>query len=161
MTAELKRSRYTLQSRQDTGVYLHNTFSGKGGFYPPRALDLLKRAQPDPADPLTAQLRRDGHLIAADTDELLRARQQQVTAFFRDDVLHLILFSTEQCNFRCTYCYEKFLHGRMKPEVIEGVKRLVTRRARPETPVDLLVRRRTAARPRHRPGPLRAFHGPQ
>lgn len=130
MTAPaLKRSRYTLQARQETGVYLHNTFTGRGGFYPHRALDLLKRAQPDPGDPLTAQLRRDGHLIGSDTDELGRAQQQQLTAFFRDDVLHLILFSTEQCNFRCTYCYEKFLHGRMRPEVVEGVKQLVSRRA--------------------------------
>ena len=26
--------------------------------------------------------------------------------------LHLILLPTEQCNFRCKYCYEDFQHGR-------------------------------------------------
>lgn len=34
----------------------------------------------------------------------------------------LILFITEQCNFRCKYCYEDFKVGRMRPEVIEGIK---------------------------------------
>jgi uncharacterized protein len=42
--------------------------------------------------------------------------------------LHLILFVTEQCNFRCTYCYEEFKRNGMKPEVIEGVQNLVDRR---------------------------------
>ncbi len=124
-----KRSRYTLQARHEDGVYLQNTFTGHGALYPHRALDLLKRSQPDAQDPLTALLLRDGHLVDHDVDEIERAKRQQMLAFFRDDVLHLILFSTEQCNFRCTYCYEKFLHGQMPPHVREGVKNLVRRRA--------------------------------
>jgi uncharacterized protein len=39
--------------------------------------------------------------------------------------LKLILLPTEKCNFRCTYCYETFEHGRMRPEVITGVKSLL------------------------------------
>ncbi|MGW2866018.1 radical SAM protein [Streptomyces sp. NPDC001205] len=46
----------------------------------------------------------------------------------RNDVYHLILLPTEQCNFRCTYCYEDFSIGRMKPEIVQGVKRLIDRR---------------------------------
>ncbi|WP_037808763.1 radical SAM protein [Streptomyces sp. NRRL F-2580] len=42
--------------------------------------------------------------------------------------LHLILLPTEQCNFRCTYCYEDFTTGRMSAEVVEGVERLVDER---------------------------------
>jgi uncharacterized protein len=42
--------------------------------------------------------------------------------------LELILFMTEQCNFRCVYCYEDFKLGNIKPEVIEGVKNLVKSR---------------------------------
>lgn len=36
---------------------------------------------------------------------------------------------TEACNFRCTYCYEAFRYARMESPVVEGVKRLVSRRA--------------------------------
>lgn len=43
--------------------------------------------------------------------------------------LELILFPTEQCNFRCTYCYEDFALGRMKKEVVSGIKQLIRRRA--------------------------------
>jgi uncharacterized protein len=42
--------------------------------------------------------------------------------------LHLILFPTEACNFRCVYCYETFQYKRMEPWVVEGLKRLLERR---------------------------------
>ena len=42
--------------------------------------------------------------------------------------LHLILLPTEKCNFRCTYCYEKFEIGRMKPEIQLAVCRLIEKR---------------------------------
>lgn len=45
------------------------------------------------------------------------------------DKLELILFPTEKCNFRCTYCYEDFAVGRMRPEIINGIKRLLDNRA--------------------------------
>jgi len=44
------------------------------------------------------------------------------------DRLELILFPTEQCNFRCTYCYEDFAKGRMSPEIISAIKALINRR---------------------------------
>lgn len=37
----------------------------------------------------------------------------------------LILYPTEQCNFRCVYCYEDFEIGRMSNDVIEGIKSLI------------------------------------
>jgi len=43
-------------------------------------------------------------------------------------LLHLILMPTEQCNFRCVYCYEDFLAGQMPRRVIEAVKALMARR---------------------------------
>ena len=44
--------------------------------------------------------------------------------------LELILLPTEKCNFRCTYCYEDFLLGRMPRSVTDGVKNLLARRAK-------------------------------
>jgi uncharacterized protein len=49
----------------------------------------------------------------------------RMAEFLDDTYLHLILFPTEKCNFRCTYCYEDFIHGQMDPSVVEGVKRLI------------------------------------
>ncbi|MFH0945182.1 MAG: radical SAM protein [Planctomycetota bacterium] len=42
--------------------------------------------------------------------------------------LNLILLSTEACNLRCTYCFEKFARGRMEPRIVQGVKCLLDRR---------------------------------
>jgi uncharacterized protein len=46
-----------------------------------------------------------------------------------NESLHLVILPTESCNFRCVYCYEDFGCGRMEPRVVNGIKRLLTRRA--------------------------------
>lgn len=50
-------------------------------------------------------------------------------ACFSSNTLHLILLPTEQCNFRCTYCYETFENRKMTPLVVAGVKALIDHRA--------------------------------
>jgi uncharacterized protein len=45
------------------------------------------------------------------------------------NALHLIVLPTEACNFRCTYCYEGFVLGKMKSEVVQGLKNFIGRRA--------------------------------
>jgi uncharacterized protein len=49
-------------------------------------------------------------------------------AAFDPGLLNLILLPTEKCNFRCTYCYEDFKIGRMRPNIVAAVKRLIERR---------------------------------
>lgn len=46
-----------------------------------------------------------------------------------NDRLQLILMPTEQCNFRCTYCYEAFELKKMSGSVRRAVKNLISRRA--------------------------------
>lgn len=53
----------------------------------------------------------------------------QIAAALDNDFLHLILLPTEQCNLRCTYCYERFEVGRMTRQVVDAVKGLITCRA--------------------------------
>ena len=43
--------------------------------------------------------------------------------------LYLIILPTERCNFRCTYCYERFDVGQMPPRVVNAVLALLERRA--------------------------------
>lgn len=45
---------------------------------------------------------------------------------FNNKQLSLILLITEQCNFRCAYCYEDFKIGKMPPDVIEGIKNVIS-----------------------------------
>jgi uncharacterized protein len=48
---------------------------------------------------------------------------------FSNNYFNLILLPTEACNFRCTYCYETFAHGKMSPGVVRGVEALLDTRA--------------------------------
>lgn len=52
----------------------------------------------------------------------------EAAAAFNDRSLQLFVLPTEKCNFRCTYCYEKFDVGRMKPSTVQAVKAFIDRR---------------------------------
>jgi len=54
---------------------------------------------------------------------------EEICTSLANNILHLVLMPTEACNFRCTYCYEDFRYKRMEPEVVQGVKRFLSRRA--------------------------------
>ena len=45
--------------------------------------------------------------------------------FAQKDVLHVILLPTENCNFRCSYCFETFNSLRMQSDTIEAVKKYI------------------------------------
>jgi len=47
---------------------------------------------------------------------------------FSDKILELTILPTEQCNFRCVYCYEKFISGQMSREIIDAIKALIKSR---------------------------------
>jgi uncharacterized protein len=42
--------------------------------------------------------------------------------------LELIILPTENCNFRCTYCYEDFEIGQMKDNTVQAIKHLIQNR---------------------------------
>jgi len=46
-------------------------------------------------------------------------------ASLSSEIISLIILPTEKCNFRCTYCYEKFDIGKMKNETIQGIKKFL------------------------------------
>ncbi|WP_078917086.1 radical SAM protein [Streptomyces sp. NRRL S-813] len=52
----------------------------------------------------------------------------EIAGSFNDRRLQLFILPTEKCNFRCTYCYEKFDIGRMKPATVKAVKAFIDRR---------------------------------
>jgi uncharacterized protein len=45
-----------------------------------------------------------------------------------NELLQLIFLATENCNFRCSYCYEDYNIGKMESEVVNGVKILLKNR---------------------------------
>lgn len=46
-----------------------------------------------------------------------------------NDILSLCILPTEQCNFRCSYCYESFKLKKMQDETVEAILKLVSLRS--------------------------------
>ena len=55
-------------------------------------------------------------------DTLLKLRTMELVM---DSVMHLIILPTEQCNFRCKYCYETFKKGKMEEAIQESIVKYV------------------------------------
>jgi len=54
--------------------------------------------------------------------------KQELAIALSPRALKLMILPTEQCNFRCVYCYQDFQDGKMQPKLVEGIKRLIDRR---------------------------------
>ncbi len=127
-------SRYTVRAATEDGrLVLWNTFSGKISVFTaeqrPSIEMLLRRKGFESVEKgIVSYLKRRGFLIKAGTDEYRHFQLKFGQEHHRQDILQLILLSSEDCNFRCTYCYERFARGTMKPEVRSAVRKLVEKR---------------------------------
>lgn len=131
-----KRSRYTIQATDDNdgSIYLSNTYTGAFINVPEKYTKdvkmLLNNGFDGELEGLSKLLAQRGFIVKEDTNELFRARMLHEISGRRDDILQLIFLVTEQCNFRCTYCYEKFEKDKMTEEVKNGIKEYVKKKAR-------------------------------
>ncbi len=133
---QLRASSYNMYSRNDdTSLVVVNTLSGAAVTVPPSLADesfaFLARSEPFATATLPAALdglRSAGFFCDASADEARQARLVRGLATSRADHLELFLLPTEQCDFRCVYCYEDFKIGMMTPKVRAGVLNLVRAR---------------------------------
>ena len=75
-------------------------------------------------------LLRKGYLVSEDEDELQKIENRYMKIVANqagNNVLCLIILPTEQCNFRCKYCYEDFSKPAMSEELQEAVYLFVRR----------------------------------
>jgi len=125
-------TRYLSYSYADNGsLILFNSLTGAIGAVPAEQASMVRESlrrsakHASPLQGILKDLRSGGFLILEGTDERSLAQKHFLNRY-RDEYLHLILLSTEQCNFRCTYCYESFLRERMSNGIRNGIKRYVT-----------------------------------
>lgn len=133
--ARWQASRFNARAvAQDGRMVVWNTLTGSINVFEARQRSvveqLLSRVGFDgPLTKLGEYLRDRGFIVPEGIDEGRRFQQVFGQQHYRTDMLELILMASEDCNFRCVYCYEDFQRGTMRPEVREGVKRYVERRA--------------------------------
>lgn len=122
-----------LSKTDDGGVILYNSYTGAIVDFTDKekaeVMDSLKRSGTESLDSdVKKALFDNGFIVPEHVDEKRRAEYLH-QSMHRTDMLHLILMTTEQCNFRCTYCYETFARGKMTDETKNGIKELVKERA--------------------------------
>jgi len=127
-------SRYTIRATtEDERLILWNTFTGAMSVFPSAQAARVKAALRKTGiesrkEGLVGYLAEHGFLVTEGTNEYRRLQYEIGREQHRADTLQLILLSSEDCNFRCTYCYESFARGTMKPWVRTAIKRLVGKR---------------------------------
>lgn len=127
-------SRYNVRAVTEDGrLVLWNSYTGTMSVFPAAKRPALEKLLSQKgftagAKGVVKYLRDRGFLVKAGTDELRRIRLGFGQQHYRNDVLQLILLASEDCNFRCEYCYEDFARGTMQPWVRGAIKRLVERR---------------------------------
>lgn len=87
-------------------------------------------AAPDTLAPDVISALVDGGFLfpASDYANYDRDMVRSVAAML-EDTAGLIVMPTEKCNLRCTYCYESFEKGRMRPANVDAVKAAISRMA--------------------------------
>jgi len=127
-------SRYNVRATTADGqLVLWNTYTGKITVFKAKqnssVQKLLSRkgfeAKPEG---VVKYLFERGYLIKEGTNEYRRIQLDFGQRQYRTDRLELILLASEDCNFRCQYCYERFARGTMRPNVREGIKKLVQKK---------------------------------
>lgn len=86
-------------------------------------LEILKKGCDEETEEIHTLFER-GFLICEETSED-SLKKLRVMETVMENSLHLIILPTEQCNFRCKYCYETFQKGEMSKEIQEAIIKYV------------------------------------
>ncbi len=113
------------------GYIVFNSLSSKLLFFDSALADRIKRildnVNEETGDCYFEELKKYGFIVPETLDEMELVREIENKTYINKDELFLIILPTEQCNFRCKYCYENFIKKEMSEqtqiELIEFVKR--------------------------------------
>ncbi|PHF65992.1 MULTISPECIES: radical SAM/SPASM domain-containing protein [Priestia] len=125
-------SRFNARGRGEDGtLVLYNSLTGALGGVPTEnegeILRILRKGIDGEISELGNNLVQAGMLVKKGTNEFKRAELLR-RGIDRTDYLHLIIMPSEECNFRCVYCYETFPRDMMEHDVINGIKKLIASR---------------------------------
>jgi len=127
----VKLSYYNEIIQKDNCIVVYNTLTGKMiKSFDDTSRNVSEVLKASSAFPLNCEnktimeLYKDGFLVDNDRNELLEMEKMEADQIF-DKYLTLVILPTEQCNFRCIYCYEKFERGVMSPSTQQNILRFV------------------------------------
>lgn len=125
-----KSSYYNTVLQYEEKLIVFNSISGQlltfDAVSGEKAKEILAFPNDYPDDEIFRHLLKHGCIIEEGCDELVAVEEIERRSYLNDDELFLIVLPTEQCNFRCKYCYESFVKKEMsehtQAELIKFVK---------------------------------------
>jgi len=125
----IKPSFYNMFINKSDGLAIYNTFTGKlircfDDAAIVREYLVCEEMDYNQDNIYISELYSNGMLIDASRNEIREMEEKEEKSEF-SDYMQLILLPTEQCNFRCVYCYEKFERGKMTQETQDWVVKYV------------------------------------
>ncbi len=127
-----KASRFNVMRTFGTKTVMGNSLSGAVATLDSQEIAIARSAMKgtvldENSPPVVVDLIESGFLVDANANEL--SRVHSIHGALNDQRgLGLIIMPTEDCNFRCIYCYESFAKKAMKRPVREGLKALLDAR---------------------------------
>jgi uncharacterized protein len=125
---DYKPSRFNARTLDDDGtLILYNSMTGAIAGVPPVDVNAVRNALKNesrsvgPLEGILEELTLGGFLVPAEKDEDAALQSIIDTRINGQRKLHMILLPTEDCNFRCVYCYEHFKRHKMEPQVQDSV----------------------------------------
>lgn len=124
-----KPSKYNVLAEFDGSTLIFNTATSNIWKLPPEGkAEKILREGADHLESGYEEFPSLGFLVPEEENEEELVKDQLESRIFPDDTLELTILPTDQCNFRCEYCYETFSEEEMGEEAMEGIKTVVKER---------------------------------
>lgn len=119
---------------RNTNIFLISVWSGKVfAFYDSKVLDRIMNMD---ASKLNQEEQKIQNKLVEENVIIEKNKSEDYIAELKyydllyDNTCNLTILPTEQCNFRCAYCYEKFKSGKMSKETVDSIIKFLTKNAR-------------------------------
>jgi uncharacterized protein len=125
-----KESKYNYYTHANDSIIIYNHLSNAIGKLPTSKFENIlhdindKKRIPDEAS--FTQLANDGFFVNTDYDENAIGELKHLDTI-SENSLDMTILASEQCNFRCKYCYEDFKRGNITEDVISSFLLFVKR----------------------------------
>lgn len=137
MTKLLKPSMFNyITYNRNEDMLLYNAFVGCNSFSKVKKEDCKKIEQilsdsciVNSDEQIIKNLVNRGFLVDFEVDEK-KTLKYKALEFVCDNLLHLTIFTTGQCNFRCKYCCEDFAHPQMSKDAQQRIIQFIEKNIR-------------------------------
>lgn len=117
-----KVSKYNMYKQVKDHYVVYNAYAGQCKIISKKTYDDLCHNLCDSVAPdLKDQLSDKGFLVPDYVDEYDNMKALRENFIINPTTLSLYILPTEQCNFRCRYCYENFPNLKMSKKTQDGI----------------------------------------